>query len=253
MGLHIDEIVFSYGSSCVLKGIGFELKPGEILGIIGPNGSGKTTLIKCINRILEPSQGEMTFDAQDILSMKIRDVARIMGYVPQASIDGLASPSVFEVVMMGRMPHSTWQSCEKDREISWKALDDVDMRGFATVPFKNLSSGQMQRVLMARALAQEAKILLLDEPTSNLDLKFQREIMEVVSQLVRTKKVSACMILHDMDAVMKYCDKAVILNDGVVTAAGNVEEVLTAENIRETFDVDVIIDRNYGRPLVVVL
>lgn len=253
MGLLTEGITFSYGSSCVLKGIGFELKPGEILGIIGPNGSGKTTLIKCINRILEPSQGTITFDAQDILSMKIRDVARIMGYVPQASLDSLASPTVFEVVMMGRMPYSTWQSSDKDRNVSWKALDDVDMREFATVPFRNLSSGQMQRVLMARALAQEAKILLLDEPTSNLDLKFQREIMEVISELVKTKGVSACMILHHMDAVMKYCDKAVILNDGVVTAAGDVEKVLTAENIRDTFDVEVVIDHSYGRPHVVVL
>lgn len=253
MNLQAEDIEFSYGRSQILKGIGFELRPGEVLGIIGPNGSGKTTLIKCINRILEPSQGKVTIDSRDVLSMKVRDVARIMGYVPQASLDDLASPTVFEVVMMGRMPHSSWQSNKNDQELTWKALEDVDMKRFASVPFRQLSSGQMQRVLIARALAQEARILLLDEPTSNLDIKFQREIMDVIIGLVKTRNVSACMILHDMDAAMKYCDKTVIVDGGAVTAAGDTEEVLTAENIMKTFGVKVTIDRNYGRPHIIVL
>lgn len=185
--------------------------------------------------------------------MKVRDVSRIMGYVPQTSIDDLAAPTVFEVVMMGRMLHSSWQSNKNDKEITWKALDDVSMKSFASTPFDQLSSGQMQRVLIARALAQEAKILLLDEPTSNLDIKFQREIMDVIMNLVRTKGVSVCMIIHDMDAVMKYCDKTVIVNNGMITAAGNTEEVLTAENIWNTFGVNVVIDSNYDRPHIILL
>lgn len=132
-------------------------------------------------------------------------------------------------------------------------MEDVGMKDCSSSLLSQLNGDQMQRVLIARALAQEAKILLLDEPTSNLDIKFQREIMDVMIGLVRTKNISACMILHDMDAAMNYCDKTIIVNEGTVTAAGNTEEALTADNIMETFGVKVAINRNYGRPHIIVL
>jgi iron complex transport system ATP-binding protein len=254
MELRVNGIDFSYGSDPILKSVGLELKRTEVLGILGPNGSGKTTLVKCINRILTPSQGEILLNSESVLRMKIKDVARHIGYVPQNSTNEFSTPSVYEVVMMGRRPHSVgWQSSDKDDRIVWDSLKELGVEDLASRPFNRLSSGQTQRVLMARAITQEAEVLLLDEPTSNLDVKYQMEVMDVVRGLAKNRGVGVCAIIHDMDIAMRYCDKIIMLEDGRITAAGTTEEVLTPENIYDTYGVRVAIDTNYGRPHVIVL
>jgi iron complex transport system ATP-binding protein len=252
--LTVDGVGFSYGSCRILSDVGFTLDRSEILGIIGPNGSGKTTLIRCINRILSPLQGEIFLGSDDITKMKPRDVAKLVGYVPQNAVNEFSTPTVYEVVMMGRRPHSVgWQSSESDDKIVWESLKELGVDDLASRPFNRLSSGQTQRVLMARALTQEANIMLLDEPTSNLDIRYQIEVMDIVRDLAKSKDVGICAILHDMDTAMRYCDKLIMLEGGIITAAGKTADVLTPDNIKRTYGVEVAIDRNYGRPHVIIL
>ena len=254
MKLEVSGIEFSYGSTQILKSVCLEVDSSEILGILGPNGSGKTTLIKCINRILTPHQGAVALDQDDVLTMKQKDVAKHFGYVPQNSVNDLSCPTVFEVVMMGRRPYSMgWQYSKSDEDIVWESLEELGVTDLASRSFDRLSSGQSQRVLMARALCQGADVLLLDEPTSNLDIRYQIEVMSTVRRLVKEKGVSALAIIHDIDMAMRYCDKAVILSRGEIIAAGSAEDVITADNIRDAYGVDVVIDRNYGRPHVIVV
>lgn len=254
MKLEVNGIEFSYGSVPILKSVSLEVEHSEILGILGPNGSGKTTLIKCINRILTPSQGSVALNQNDVLTMKQKDVAKHFGYVPQNSVNDLSCPTVFEVVMMGRRPYSMgWQYSKSDEEIVWKSLDELGVTDLAPRSFDRLSSGQTQRVLMARALCQGADVLLLDEPTSNLDIRYQIEVMSTVRRLVKERGVSSCAIIHDIDMAMRFCDKAVILSKGEIISAGSVEDVITPENIKNAYGVDVVIDRNYGRPHVIVI
>ena len=254
MKLEVGGLEFSYDSVPILKSVSMELCGSEILGILGPNGSGKTTLIKCINRILTPSQGSIIMDDQDVLRMKQKDVAKHFGYVPQNTVNDLSCPTVYEVVMMGRRPHSMgWQYSKSDEEIVWKSLEELEVVDLASRPFDRLSSGQTQRVLMARALCQGADVLLLDEPTSNLDIRYQIEVMNTIRRLVDEKGVSVCAIIHDIDMAMRYCDKVVILSNGEILSAGLAEEVITTENIRKAYGVEVVIDRNYDRPHVIVI
>lgn len=254
MDLTVNGIRFSYPHKKeVLKDVGFEMSGNEFVGIIGPNGSGKTTLLKCINRILEPEQGEILLDGEDVKKMRRIDIAKSIGYVPQSNGTEMSSPTVYEVVMMGRKPYGGWQMNSSDEEIVWKAMEDMSVKDLATQSFDALSSGQVQRVLMARALAQQASMMLLDEPTSNLDLRYQIEVMRLVEGLVRERGVGACAIIHDMELTLKYCDKVILMQNGEITAAGLAEDVITPENIKDVYGVDVVIDKHYERPHVIVL
>ena len=254
MELSVKNVHFSYPHrKDVLNDVGFEMSGNEFVGIIGPNGSGKTTLLKCINRILEPEQGSILLNGDDVGKMRRTDIAKSMGYVPQSSGTELDSPTVYEVVMMGRKPHSGWQTGSDDESIVWDALDSMNVRDLATQNFDSLSSGQVQRVLIARALAQQTDIMLLDEPTSNLDLRYQIEVMDLIKGLVRDRGVGACAIIHDMELTLKYCDKVILMQNGVITAAGKTEDVITPENIKKVYGIDVVIDHHYSRPHVIIL
>lgn len=252
--VYAEGVEFSYDSKeRILKGVGLELNRGEILGILGPNGSGKTTFLKCINRILEPSQGKVLLNGDDIAVMRKRDIARKVGLVPQSSSSDTSSPMVYDVVMMGRRPHMTWQFTDEDDRIVWNIMERLDVAHLASHHFNELSSGQSQRVLIARAIAQNAEILLLDEPTSNLDVRYQMDVMDLICGLVEENDVSVCAIIHDLDLAMKYCDKVVLIKEGVVMASGGVDEVMTPENIQETYGIEVIVENIHGRRRVMVV
>lgn len=253
LNISVNGIRFAYGKHPILNGLDFQMRSGEIIGIVGPNGCGKTTLLKCINKILTPLQGEVLLDGENLHSMKTSEIAKIMGYVPQTSSSDLSSPTVYEVVLMGRSPHMAWKASPSDEEIVWNSLEELNVRDLASHPFSELSSGQTQRVLIARALAQEASILLLDEPTSNLDLKYQIDVMSMIHKLSKKKGLGIFAIIHDLNLAMKYCDTILLMEKGKVTAIGKPDEVLTKESIKKVYDVDVIIDRNYGMPYIVVL
>ncbi len=249
----MDGVDFNYGSSPILKSINLELEPSEILGILGPNGSGKTTLIRCINGILTPQQGSIMLDANEVSKMPQKEIAKNLGYVPQNAAAERNGPTVFEVVLMGRRPHIVWEFGEHDKEVAWNSMDEMNVKDLANSDFGTLSSGQAQRVLMARAIAQEAKILLLDEPTSNLDVKYQIDVMKAVHNLVHEKNLGACTIIHDLDLAMRFCDKTVLLNNGRIVAAGSTDSVLNSENIKSVYGVNAVIKDVCGRPRVMIM
>jgi len=251
--LSADKVYFSYGQDRVLNGICLTAQCSEILGIVGPNGSGKTTFLKCINKILTPSQGNILLEGDLISSMPRIEVAKRIGYVPQNSNGNGGQITVFEVVLMGRRPHINWSIGQSDENKVWAVLRSMNMEHLASRRFDELSSGQRQKVLISRALAQEAKVILLDEPTSNLDIRHQLEVMEMLRSLVREKSLVAIAVVHDLDLALKYCDKVVMMKDGVVFASGNKNDVLTPENIETVYGVKVAIDNSYGRPHIVVL
>lgn len=249
----MDGIVFSYGSIDVLREVYLDAYPGEILGILGPNASGKTTMLRCINGILSPRQGSIAIDEVDMEHLSRIELSRKIGYVPQNSAHDLFTPTVFEVVLMGRRPHVVWDYGSKDRDVAWRAIEEMGIKHLSTHRFDRLSSGQTQRVLMARAIAQEVKVLLLDEPTSNLDVKYQIEVMRSIQTQVRTKNIGACAVVHDLDLAMRFCDKVVLLNEGKILAAGRTEDVLIPENIRTAYGVDSAIENIYGRPRILIM
>ncbi|MFP4545538.1 MAG: ABC transporter ATP-binding protein [Methanomassiliicoccales archaeon] len=246
-------MVFAYDSHPVLNGVSLRLKPSEILGLVGPNGSGKTTLLKCINKILKPEQGEVLLDENHVSGMDRIEVAKHIGYVPQSSNPDFSSPTVYEVVAMGRRPHLGWQVRERNSEGVWEILSMMGIDHLASRGFDELSGGQRQKVLIARALAQEAGVLLLDEPTSDLDIKHQLQVMEMIRNLTSCNGISGIAALHDLNLASRYCDKIVIMKEGKVFAAGEPEEVLTPRNIGTVYGVEVAIERFYGRPHIVVL
>ncbi|MGD6933866.1 MAG: ABC transporter ATP-binding protein [Candidatus Bathyarchaeia archaeon] len=253
MNITVQEVTFSYKSTKNLNAVSLQLQKSEVLGLIGPNGSGKTTLIKCINKILEPKQGKILLGEQEIKTLSRTQIANHIGYVPQSSVYSQDVITVFEVVMMGRRPHITWQSSEKDAEKVWSTLKTLGVEHLAMRNYYELSGGEQQRILMARALAQEAKVLLLDEPTSSLDIKHQLEVMELTRQLVKNENLSAMMAIHDLNLAARFCDKIVMLKRGEIYAAGEAKTVLNIENIKAVYDVNVEINYSNNIPYVIPL
>ncbi|MBE6528480.1 MAG: ABC transporter ATP-binding protein [Thermoplasmata archaeon] len=253
MSLHVSNLCFSYGKQENLNEISLDLEESEILGILGPNGSGKTTLIRCISRILQPKSGSVILDGEDVYKMSRNEIAKNIGFVPQNSMQDQNPPTVYEVVLMGRRPYIYWNYTERDKDIVWSAMREMKVDEFAMRPFNKLSSGQAQRVLIARAIAQEAKIIMLDEPTSNLDVKYQIEVLETIHKTVKDKNLSACLIIHDLDLAMRFCDKVLLMKDGKSFAFGETSETLSSENISAIFGINCVIDNNYGRSRIIIL
>jgi len=251
MNITVQNVTFSYCNTPSLLGVSLELKDSEVLGLIGPNGSGKTTLLKCLNKILEPKQGTIMLDEQAVKKMSRLEVAKHIGYVPQNSIDNPDGLPVYEIVLMGRRPHISWQSSEKDSEKVWTALKALNIEHIALRNFFELSGGEQQRVLIARSLAQEAKVLLLDEPTSNLDIRHQLEVMDLTRKLVSNQKLSAVIAIHDLNLASRFCDRIVMMRDGKIFATGNASSVLTTENIRLVYGVEVEINYSKNSPYII--
>jgi len=254
MKLIVKDVAFSYGSVQALRDISLKLNEREVLGIVGPNGSGKSTLLKCINRILTPKQGEILLNGADITKLKRIEVARSIGYVPQSTPSEYGAPTVFEVVLMGRYPYGvTWRISSGDIEKVWRILGILGIENLASRRFDELSGGEKQKVLIARALAQEAEILLLDEPTSNLDIRHQLEVMRLVRGLVEGNGLAAIIAIHDLNLASRFCDRVIMMKNGVIFAAGSPEEVFTSENIEKVYHVKVKVIKCFGRPHIVTL
>ena len=250
MRLKVNNIEFAYNSTPVLENISMELDRSEILGIVGPNGTGKSTLIRCIDRILKPRQGSILLDEHDITKMNRMEIAKKMGYVPQ-STTRVFPASVIDTVLMGRRPHLGWKSSEEDLDKVLEILELLGIVEFAMRDFNEISGGQQQKVLIARALAQEADILLLDEPTSNLDIRHQLEVMEIMTDVVRKNGISAVMAIHDLNLASRYTDRILMMNEGRIFAAGDPASVLTVENIRQVYGVEVLVKSDGERPYII--
>lgn len=243
--LNIDGIECRYGSVKVLENITFFVKDGDFIGILGPNGSGKTTLIRSISRVLKPYRGSILLDGKDVYVLKGVDVAKQVAVVPQESSIGF-SFTALDIVLMGRNPHLRrfQMESQRDFEIAKKAMVLTNTWHLAERPVNELSGGERQRVIIARALAQGPRILLLDEPMMHLDIVNQLEIMDLIKDLCLKQRMIVLAVFHDLNMAARYCTSALLLKKGRVFSAGTVEEVLTAENIREVFAVDALVRKN---------
>ncbi|HRS93323.1 MAG TPA: ABC transporter ATP-binding protein [Methanolinea sp.] len=244
MRLEVRELSFTYEKRRVLDRVSLSVDEGEVVGILGPNGSGKTTLIKCINHILVP-EGRVTFGEREVSAMSPMERARLMAYVPQALSIGMAM-TVFESVLMGRRPHVSWGIGEGDIARVTAVLEDL---GLSQLAFRNatqISGGERQKVMIARALVQEPLLLLLDEPTSALDLRHQLEVMEIVRAHAAKKKTGVIMAIHDLNLASRFCDRVLVLSGGRVRGEGRPADVLTEDLVRDVYGVKVRVDRADG-------
>ncbi|MBK7386236.1 MAG: ABC transporter ATP-binding protein [Methanothrix sp.] len=226
-----------------------QVEDSEIISLVGPNGSGKTTLIKCIDRILK-AKGSILLGGRSIDSLSRQDIARSIGYVPQSSSSPL-STTVFDTVLMGRRPHISWNVSDADLDMVAEVLELLHLGDLAMRDFARLSGGQKQKVLIARALAQDPAVLLLDEPTSNLDILHQLEVMEIIRYLVREKEISAVMAIHDLNLASRFSDKLAMLLKGKIFAFGPPEALLSSRNMAYVFGVEATVIEVAGRPYVV--
>jgi len=252
MRLIIDGIEFGYSSTPVLKDITLDANGPQLLSIIGPNGVGKSTLIHCINRILSPNKGTVLIDGDKVNDISLKDLAKKVGYVPYSANDTFPL-SVVDTVLMGRHPHATYKSLDKDLDIVYDTLRLLDIEDLAMRNFDELSAGQHQKVMLARGLVQEPEILLLDEPTSNLDIKHQMEVTRILRDLSLEKGILVIMISHDLNIASKYSDTMMMLFGGSIFAIGTPSEVITKENIKAVYDVESDVIDVHGRPHLIML
>jgi len=251
MKLNVNGVRFRYGSREILHDVELEANSGEVLAVIGANGAGKSTLIRCINRILKPQQGTVFLEGKELSGFNAKERACMMGYVPQTAKD-VFSFNVMETVLMGRKPHISWGVSKKDLKIVNSILLRMGLKQFVERYLYELSGGERQKVLIARALAQEPEVLLLDEPTSNLDVRHQLEVMELIQGIAWQGKC-VLMVVHDLNLAARFADKILMLKDGIVFAAGRPEDVLIPANIRSVYGVEsMIINTNFG-PYVITI
>ena len=256
INVDIDGLSFSYkgadSDKNVLSDISLNIHGAQLVSILGPNGVGKSTFIHCLNKILDPTGGCVRINGTNVQDVSIKDLAKVMGYVPYTSTDNFPL-SVTDTVLMGRHPHSKWGSLDDDLRIVHEMLQLIGIEDLAERNFNELSAGQHQKVMLARGLAQEPRILFLDEPTSNLDVRFQLEITRMLKRLSRQKNMLVIMISHDINIAAKYSDNIIMLHGGGIYALGKPQDVITPDNIRHVYEVgaDVIMDR--GRPHLILI
>lgn len=253
--LSIRSLSFRYNSKPALLDISLDVRDGEVLAVIGPNGAGKTTLIKAVSGVIQPQSGNVLVSGRDVSGMDPSSRARLMAVVPQAR---KLPPdfTVWQTVQMGRTPYLGWlgKLAPKDIDYTQRALKQTALLAYASRRIDQLSGGEQQRALLARALAQDCPILLLDEPTAHLDLHYQSELLNLIRKLATEQGLAVLMALHDLNQVAQYADKVALLLDGRLQALGTPEEVLTPQNLIRAYQVPLqVIPHPYrGTPLILV-
>ncbi len=237
------ELIAHLGGKKILKNINISIANKEFVGIIGPNGSGKSTLLRCIYRTLKPSSGTIFINEQSLESLPIKETAKKMAVVSQHN-DIAFDFSVLDMVLIGRSPHKRFMERDnpKDYEIALESLKKIGMEDFKERSFNSLSGGEKQRIILARALAQDTKCLILDEPTNHLDIKYQLQFMSIAKSL----DITVISAIHDLNLAAMYCDKLYALKDGEVLSYGSPKEILNKELIKDLYDVnsEVVLDQS---------
>ena len=236
--LRVSNLSFSWSDNPVLKNIEFSCKWGELIAILGINGAGKSTLLKCMNKILQPQTGNIEIECKNIDDFSILELSKSISYVPQSVMTNF-SMDVFDVVLLGRRPHISWRISDEDRDKVSKTLQLFDLEDFAFRRFDRLSGGERQRVIVAKAVAQNPSLFLFDEPTSDLDLRNQIEVMKRIRDLIddKNERKSALVAVHDINLACRFADRILLLHEGKVKAFDTPESVLNEENIAEVFGV----------------
>ena len=248
--LNVEKLSFHYrGGPEVLRDITFSLEEGQLLAILGNNGAGKSTMLKCFNQILQVGGGHVWMDGEDLLAMSHREVARRVAFVSQ-NIPS-TQMTVHDVVMLGRRPYMRWGFTEEDHRIVHDAMDRLHLSSLRGRFLNELSGGERQKVMLARALAQQPKVLLLDEPTSSLDIQNQYQVLDIVRDICRTSAITAVVVIHDLNLALRFCDRFLLLKDGQVYRSGD-SSILDRRALRDVYGVDAHVVTVEGKSIVLV-
>lgn len=245
----VRNISFAYGEDEILKDVSFDVLPGECVGVLGNNGAGKSTLITCLNKIRTPKTGAVYVGSRDVLKLGRLETARLISYVAQSSEIG--QMTVFDAVLLGRKPYIKWAVSREDTDLCDEMIRQVGLEKCRLRNIDELSGGELQKVMLARALVQQPQLLLLDEPTSNLDPKNQCDMLALVQQMVRARNISALIVMHDLSLALRCCDKFLFLRDGVVYRQGDAS-VITGETISAVYGISATVAQVNGRKIVVI-
>jgi iron complex transport system ATP-binding protein len=240
--LEVKNVDYYYEDTQALNQVSFSVNKGEFFGVIGPNGSGKTTLLRCISGVLEPQPGSVKLNGLDVHKLGRREIAKNIAVVPQLSNIDLDF-TVYEIVMMGRNPYLGRLSIKAPADHNYveDAMKLTNSGHLKNRPIGSLSAGELQKVIIARALAQQPVLMLLDEPTAHLDISHRLEIMELIKRLTKSKETTVVGVFHDLNLAAQYCDRTLLLDRGKIRSMGVPNEVLTPENIRKTYRINVIV------------
>ena len=248
--MEIKHLSYHYkGYPQVLNDVSFDIEPGKFLAILGNNGVGKSTLLKCFNHILKPDAGEVLLDGQNLLKMSGREVAKQVAFVSQSVPS--TQMTVHDVVMLGRRPYMKWGFTPEDHAIVHEAMDRLGLNAMRGRFLGQLSGGEKQKVMLARALAQQPKALLLDEPTSALDIQNQYQVLKIVRDICHKDNMVAVVVIHDLNLALRFCDHFLLLKDGKVFRHGD-RSILDSTALKEVYGVDAKVVEIEGRHMVLV-
>ncbi|MGC8585250.1 MAG: ABC transporter ATP-binding protein [Thermoplasmata archaeon] len=251
--ISLKNVDFSYGGEFSLKNINMEINDGKIISVLGPNGSGKTTLLKIISGIINDYSGDVFVDNYNIKNIHRKILSRIISYVPQDLTLGFDF-SVKEIVMMGRYPHIPLLSDlnKHDLDIVKNAMEITGIKNLENRSIREISGGEKQRVLIARAIAQESRVIVLDEPTSNLDIKYQLEIMKLLNKMVKNGDKTVIMSMHDINLSIRFCDEIFLMNEGKMVSSGKPDEVINDKILSSVYGINAKVLRNGDGRIVYV-
>ena len=247
--IEVQNLSFSYGARRVLRDISFSAGPGDCVAILGNNGAGKSTLITCLNRVRTPDGGRVLVDGRDISAMGRLETARNIAYVAQKN--ELSQTTVFDAVLLGRKPYMKWGPAPADYELCADVLRRVGLEEMELRYVSQLSGGEAQKVMLARALVQQPKLLLLDEPTSSLDPRNQYEMMQLIREMAETNGIAALVVLHDLNLALRCCNRFVLIRDGLVRAWGDAS-VVTEETLEEVYGIQTSLVNHRGKKFAVI-
>jgi len=246
--LGISNLTFDYGNRTILDNISLEMEGGTFIAILGVNGSGKSTLLKNLNGILRPRTGAVFIDGRDLKNMSGAEVAKYIGYMPQKT--NPAACTVFDAVLLGRKPYINWNAKEEDFQIVNGILARLGLADYALRQTNELSGGELQKVVIARALAQEPRVLLLDEPISHLDIKNQMDTLSLLREIATEIELTVVVVIHDLSLALRFADRFILLKKGKLYAVGD-QHILTRESIKDVFQIDANIHLIDKIPVVV--
>ncbi len=249
--LELKNICFSYKKNRqILKDISLRVKGGELIAILGPNGSGKSTLIKCILNIIKLSSGNISYNGTDIKKIPTKEKTKYFSYVPQY-MNIAFSISVFDFILLG----SSTNISDKNLAINktYNVIKQFGLEDILNENIQNISGGQRQRVFIARAFAQDSEILILDEPTSNLDLKYKKETFEIIKEYISNSNKSIIISIHDLNLASRYCNRFILLKNGQIFSDDNLDKSYTKKNIETVYDTDVEILENENQKIVTIV